>query len=51
MEYRIPVDQTFASVDQPLIVETYKDLMDGIGESFVHGEAFTAPVEGGTHSP
>ena len=41
-----PVDHAVAAVDQPLVVQTDKDLLDGVGAALVHREALTLPVAG-----
>ena len=42
-----PVDQTVATVDLALFIQTDKNFLDGIGAAFVHGEAFPVPVTAG----
>ncbi len=46
----VPVDQPLIAVDQALLVQFDKDLNDGLGQTFVHGEAFTRPIAGRTHA-
>jgi hypothetical protein len=41
MQYRIPVDQPFATVDQVFLVQRDVDFQYRRGETFVHGKAFT----------
>ena len=43
-----PVDDVFAAVDEPVAVQLDKNLAHGTGKAFVHGEAFAAPIAGGT---
>ena len=44
MQFRVPVDQALAAVDQAVLVQTYKGFLDCLGQAFIHGEAFTTPV-------
>ena len=41
---RAPVDDTAALVDQTLFVQVYKDFLNSLRATLVHGEALTAPV-------
>ena len=41
-----PVDHAVAAVDQPLVVQTDKDLLDGVGAALIHREALALPVAG-----
>ena len=50
VQNRIPVHQSFAAIDQTFIEKGDKDFPDGIGESFIHGKSFPAPVWRCTHS-
>ena len=50
VQHRVPVDQTLASVDQPLLEQADEHLLDGLGETGVHGEALPAPVQGRPHA-
>ena len=45
-----PVDDVIALVDQPLIVQPYKDLPDRLRQPLVHGEPFSLPITGGTQA-
>lgn len=45
-----PVDDIIALIDQPFVIEPDKDLAHGLGQSFVHREAFPIPVTGSTHA-
>ncbi|MPN42161.1 hypothetical protein SDC9_189717 [bioreactor metagenome] len=42
----IPVDHPLAAIDQPLVVEIDKHLLDALGISGVHGEALAGPIAG-----
>ena len=46
-----PVDDVVALVDEPLVVETDKDLAHGLGQPLVQGEPLPGPVHGSAHSP
>ena len=50
VQFRIPVDQTLAAVDQAVFVEANKHFPDCFGQSFVHGEAFMLPVQRGAEA-
>ena len=43
-QFRVPVDQTLATVDQIFFVQANKDFFHGIGKTFVHSEALALPV-------
>jgi len=43
-----PIDYIIAAIDQALIVKLDKHLAHGLGQAFIHGEAFALPV---TRSP
>ena len=43
-----PVHHAFAAVDVTLVIQLDKHLLDRIGKTFVHGEAFPFPVAGST---
>jgi hypothetical protein len=43
-ELRVPVDQPFVAVEQPVAIELDENLHDRAGEAFVHGEALIGPV-------
>ena len=45
-QFRIPVNQALAAVNQVFFVQTNKDFFYGIGEAFIHGEALALPVHG-----
>src|SRR5690554_6236636 len=47
---RIPVDQAFATVDQPFLIQPYEDLLYRLVEAVVHGETFTGPVDAAPHA-
>ena len=49
-EHRIPVHQSFATVDQAVFVQSYEDFGYGLGHFFVHGEILARPVNGGAHA-
>ncbi|CDC61384.1 uncharacterized protein BN660_01088 [Clostridium sp. CAG:448] len=44
-----PVDDAVSAVDQPLIIQPDKDLLNSAGAPFVHGEALSVPVARRTH--
>ena len=48
LEFRIPVDEPLAAIDQPFVIEANEDFQHRPGKPFVHGEAFARPVAGGT---
>ena len=50
LQHRVPVDQAFAAVNQPLLVELDKGLSDCFGQIGVHGEVLTAPVHTVAHA-
>ncbi len=50
MEFRIPVDQPLAAVDQPVLVELDEGFLDRFRQTFVHGEAFVFPVQRGAEA-
>ena len=50
MQDRVPVDQPLVLVDQPFLVEGDEHLADGVGQTFVHGEAFAGPVHRGAEA-
>ncbi len=50
MQFRIPVNQTIAAIDQTLVIEADKHFFHGRRQPFVHGEAFTCPVDGTTQA-
>ena len=46
----IPVDESFAPVDQTFVIQFDEDLHDRLRQAFVHREAIPAPVDGGAHA-
>ena len=44
---RAPVDDALALVDEALVVEVDKDLLDRLGAALIEGEALAVPVAGG----
>ena len=46
LELRIPVNEPLAAIDQAFLVERDEDFQNGLGQAFVHGEAFARPVAG-----
>ncbi len=46
-QYRIPVHQPFAAINQAFAIQAHEDFGDGFGQPGVHGEAFAAPVGAG----
>ena len=44
---RAPVDDAFALIDEALVVEVDKDLLDRLGAALIEGEALAVPVAGG----
>ena len=46
LEFRIPVDEAFAAIDEPLVVEVDEDLEDRRRQPVIHGEAGARPVAG-----
>ena len=45
-QFRVPVDQALAAVDQIFFIQADKDFFDGVGQAFVHGKALALPVHG-----
>ncbi|MNU84322.1 hypothetical protein D3C71_740410 [compost metagenome] len=45
-QFRVPVHQAFATVNQVLFVQTDEDFFHGVGQAFIHGEALALPVHG-----
>ncbi|MNI07008.1 hypothetical protein D3C73_600080 [compost metagenome] len=39
-EFRVPVDQSLAAIDQAFLVERDEDFEHRLGKTFIHGEAF-----------
>ena len=50
-QFRVPVHQPLAAVDQPLLVQAHEDLDDRVGEPLVQGEAVPGPVHRRAHAP
>ena len=46
VQFRVPVHQAFAAVDQAFVVQPNKHFLHGLVEAVVHGEAFVVPVHG-----
>ena len=44
VQFRIPVDQSFAPVNQAVFVETDEHFLNGMVKAIVHGETLAAPV-------
>ena len=44
LAFGIPIDQTFAAIDQPLAIERNEDFADRCGEPIVHREPRALPV-------
>ncbi len=51
LQYRIPVDQPLAAIDQPFPVKAHEYLGHCTGKCFIHGKPFARPVTGSTHTP
>ena len=51
LQDRVPVDQAFLLVDQPVFVEPHEDFVDGGTEALVHGESIPRPVQRRSHAP
>ena len=49
-QYRVPVHQPLAAVDQVFLVEFHEDFGNRLGQALVHGEALAAPVHGLAHA-
>ncbi len=47
MQFRVPVHQALAAIDQFFIVEADKHFGYSFGQPFIHGETFPGPVHGG----
>jgi len=50
MQYRIPVDQTLAAVDQIVLVQRNEDLSDRARQIGIQREPLTAPIHRRTHA-
>ena len=46
VEFRVPVNETLAAVDEAFVVETYKALGYSFRQTLVHRESFACPVTG-----
>ncbi len=46
LEMRVPVDQPLVAIDEALIIERHEDLLHGLAQSLIHGEALARPVGG-----
>ena len=51
MQYRIPVDQSLATVNQSFLVQPHEHLDHGCGQALVHRESVARPVDGIPESP
>ena len=45
---RTPVDNTFSTIDQSLVVQLHKYFLDCLGASLIHSETLSVPVAGRT---
>jgi hypothetical protein len=45
VQFRVPVHQAVAAVDQALVIQLDEHALHGGGEAGVHGEALAAPVQ------
>ena len=45
LEKRVPVDQAFAAIDKPLLVEAHENLGDRGGPWRIHREGIARPVD------
>ncbi len=45
VQHRVPVNEPFPPIDQPLLEQPYEDLAHGVREPLVHGEALVLPVQ------
>ena len=50
MKHGIPVDQTLPTINQALIKQANKHLLDSARAAIVHGEALARPVNRGPHA-
>ncbi len=50
VQYRVPVDEALAAVDQAFFVKRDEHLADGLGAAFVHRETVAAPVDRGAQT-
>ena len=51
VQYRVPVHQAFAAVDQSFVVKTHEGFAHRPGQTLIHGEALGGPIHRGTHAP
>src|SRR5690606_39179341 len=49
-QFRVPVNQAFATVNQVFFVQTDEHFFYGVGKAFVHGETLALPVYGVTET-
>ena len=49
-ENRVPIDQTLATVNQPLLVKPHEGFAHHLAQMVVHGEVFARPVHAVTHA-
>ena len=45
-QFRVPVDQALAAVNQVFFIQAHEDFFHGVGQAFIHGEALAFPVHG-----
>ncbi len=45
VQHRVPVHETLAAIDQPVLVQAHEDFEHGRGEACVHREAVARPVD------
>ena len=41
VQHRVPVYQTLTAIDEPILIESDKHFFNGVGQAFIHSEAFT----------
>ena len=41
---RVPINEAFVFVNQPLLIQCHENLEHGFGQAFIHSEALTAPI-------
>ena len=51
MQYRVPVDQPLAAIDQPFLVQAHEHVPHRRRQSLVHGEPLARPVHRRAHPP
>ena len=49
-EHRIPVNQTRATINQPILVQAHKCFHHRFGHFLIHGEVLTRPINGRAHA-